>query len=54
MAESGIDQFLDLGSGMPTVGNVHEIAQQINPAARTVYVDICACRADLAQCGISR
>ncbi len=40
MAESGIDQFLDLGSGMPTVGNVHEIAQQVNPAARTVYVDV--------------
>jgi hypothetical protein len=39
MAENGIDQFLDLGSGMPTVGNVHEIAQAINPAARTVYVD---------------
>lgn len=27
MAEDGIDQFLDLGSGIPTVGNVHEIAQ---------------------------
>ena len=40
MAEAGIDQFLDLGSGMPTVGNVHEIAQEINPDARVVYVDI--------------
>ena len=40
MAEQGIDQFLDLGSGIPTVGNVHEIAQQVNPAARTVYVDV--------------
>jgi hypothetical protein len=40
MAEQGIDQFLDLGSGIPTVGNVHEIAQQVNPDARTVYVDI--------------
>lgn len=40
MAEAGIDQFLDLGSGMPTVGNVHEIAQEINPDARIVYVDI--------------
>jgi SAM-dependent methyltransferase len=40
MAEQGIDQFLDLGSGIPTVGNVHEIAQQINPEARTVYVDV--------------
>ncbi|MDR7303802.1 SAM-dependent methyltransferase [Haloactinomyces albus] len=35
----GIDQFLDLGSGIPTVGNVHEIAQRHNPAARVVYVD---------------
>lgn len=36
----GIDQFLDLGSGVPTVGNVHEIAQRENPAARVAYVDI--------------
>ena len=36
----GIDQFLDIGSGIPTVGNVHEIAQEINPSARVVYVDI--------------
>lgn len=38
--ESGIRQFLDLGSGIPTVGNVHEIAQQIDPTVRVVYVDI--------------
>ncbi|MDA3623794.1 SAM-dependent methyltransferase [Saccharopolyspora sp. WRP15-2] len=35
----GIDQFLDLGSGIPTVGNVHEVAQQGNPHARIAYVD---------------
>lgn len=35
----GIDQFLDLGSGIPTVGNVHEIAHLHNPAARVAYVD---------------
>ncbi|GAA5138721.1 SAM-dependent methyltransferase [Pseudonocardia adelaidensis] len=35
----GIDQFLDLGSGIPTVGNVHEAAQATNPAARVAYVD---------------
>ncbi len=35
----GIDQFLDLGSGIPTVGNVHEVAHASNPAARIVYVD---------------
>ncbi len=38
--ERGVDQFLDLGSGVPTVGNVHEVAQAANPAARVVYVDI--------------
>lgn len=36
---AGIDQFLDLGSGVPTVGNVHEIAQLHNPQARVAYVD---------------
>jgi hypothetical protein len=39
MCEQGVDQFLDLGSGIPTVGNVHEIAQQANPHARVAYVD---------------
>ncbi|WP_228717626.1 SAM-dependent methyltransferase [Allosaccharopolyspora coralli] len=37
--DNGIDQFLDLGSGIPTVGNVHEIAQRVNPSAKVVYVD---------------
>jgi hypothetical protein len=36
----GIEQFLDIGSGIPTVGNVHEIAQSLNPAARVAYVDL--------------
>ena len=40
LALQGIDQFLDLGSGIPTVGNVHEIVRQYQPEARTVYVDI--------------
>ena len=39
-AEAGIDQFFDLGSGLPTVTNTHEVAQSENPNARTVYVDI--------------
>jgi trans-aconitate methyltransferase len=39
LVEAGIDQFLDLGSGIPTVGNVHEIAQRHRPASRVVYVD---------------
>jgi hypothetical protein len=35
----GVDQFLDLGSGIPTAGNVHEIALGLNPHARVAYVD---------------
>ncbi|WP_406690167.1 SAM-dependent methyltransferase [Saccharopolyspora sp. ID03-671] len=37
--EAGIDQFLDLGSGVPTVGNVHEIAREHCPHAKVAYVD---------------
>jgi hypothetical protein len=40
VSNQGIDQFLDLGSGIPTVGNVHEIVRRQTPDARTVYVDI--------------
>jgi SAM-dependent methyltransferase len=40
LAAQGIDQFLDIGSGIPTAGNVHEIAQAAVPGARVVYVDI--------------
>ncbi|WP_326554832.1 SAM-dependent methyltransferase [Micromonospora sp. NBC_01813] len=36
----GIDQFLDIGSGIPTVGNVHEVAHAVAPAATVLYVDI--------------
>jgi hypothetical protein len=35
----GIDQFLDVGSGLPTARNTHEIAQDLNPRARVAYVD---------------
>src|SRR5215471_16949265 len=34
LASAGISQFLDIGSGIPTAGNVHEVAQQADPAAR--------------------
>jgi hypothetical protein len=37
--EAGITQFLDLGSGLPGVGNVHEVAQDVVPSAHVVYVD---------------
>ncbi|WP_030452584.1 SAM-dependent methyltransferase [Herbidospora cretacea] len=39
LAEAGISQFLDIGTGIPTQGNTHEIAQAVNPASRVVYVD---------------
>ena len=40
LVDQGVEQFLDIGSGMPTVGNVHEVAQELNPSARVVYVDV--------------
>jgi hypothetical protein len=38
--EAGIRQFLDIGSGIPTVGNVHEVAGRLAPESRVVYVDM--------------
>ena len=40
LVDNGIRQFLDVGSGIPTAGNVHEIAQQRDPDARVVYADV--------------
>jgi hypothetical protein len=37
--EAGISQLIDIGAGLPTMGNVHEVAMAANPAARVVYVD---------------
>jgi S-adenosyl methyltransferase len=39
LAGEGIDQFLDIGAGLPSADNTHEVAQRINPAAHVVYVD---------------
>ncbi len=39
VAEQGVTQFLDIGTGIPAAGNSHEVAQAVNPAARVVYVD---------------
>jgi hypothetical protein len=36
---AGVRQFLDLGSGLPTMGNVHQVAQGLDPGCRVVYVD---------------
>ncbi|MER6629409.1 SAM-dependent methyltransferase [Streptomyces sp. NPDC000987] len=39
LIDNGVRQFVDLGSGIPTQGNVHEVAQAASPGARVVYVD---------------
>lgn len=38
-SQTGISQFLDCGSGLPTAENVHQVVQRINPEARVVYID---------------
>ncbi|MER7008638.1 SAM-dependent methyltransferase [Dactylosporangium sp. NPDC000555] len=40
LTEQGVRQFLDIGSGIPTLGNVHQMAQAVAPEARVMYVDI--------------
>jgi len=42
--EKGIRQFLDIGSGLPTAGSVHEVAQSHAPESRIVYVDNDRCK----------
>jgi hypothetical protein len=37
---AGVTQFIDIGSGIPTVGNVHEVVHEFDPSRRVVYVDI--------------
>ncbi len=39
IARQGVRQFLDIGSGLPTIGNTHEVVKKIHPDARVVYVD---------------
>ncbi|MFV2022873.1 SAM-dependent methyltransferase [Micromonospora sp. LOL_023] len=39
MAAHGVRQFIDIASGLPTVGNTHEVAHAVDPSARVVYVD---------------
>lgn len=39
IAEQGVRQFIDIGSGLPTVGNTHEVVDRVSPDCRTVYVD---------------
>jgi O-methyltransferase involved in polyketide biosynthesis len=40
MAFQGIDQFIDIGSGLPSADNTHQVAQRVHPNAHVVYVDI--------------
>jgi hypothetical protein len=40
LVTAGVRQFLDIGSGIPTAGNVHEVAHAVDPTCRVVYVDI--------------
>jgi hypothetical protein len=40
MVDAGIRQFLDIGSGIPTAGNVHEVAWEADPECRVQYVDL--------------
>ena len=39
LAESGIKQIIDIGTGIPTAGNTHQVAQEIDPEIRVVYID---------------
>src|SRR5580700_8896622 len=39
IAQLDVRQFIDIGSGLPTVGNTHDVAQKVDPAARVLYVD---------------
>jgi hypothetical protein len=47
-ADEGIGQFLDIGTGLPSVGNTHEVAQAVAPEARVVYVDNDRCKSGSA------
>jgi hypothetical protein len=47
-AEAGIRQFLDIGSGLPTTSNVHEVAQDVVPSAHVVYADNDRCKSGCA------
>jgi S-adenosyl methyltransferase len=46
--DAGIRQIIDIGTGIPTVGNVHEVAQQIDPGVRVAYVDNDRCKSGCA------
>lgn len=47
-AEAGVRQFLDIGTGLPTANNTHQVAQAAAPASRVVYVDNDHCKSGCA------
>jgi hypothetical protein len=49
VAGQGVHQFLDIGTGIPTSPNLHEVVQQIDPKARVVYVDNDRCKSGCTQ-----
>ena len=49
LCDAGVRQFLDIGAGLPTSPNVHEIAQQADPGSRVVYVDNHPCKLGCVQ-----
>ncbi len=49
--EAGIRQFIDIGTGIPSAGNVHEVAGQVTPGARVVYVDNDRCKSGCTHTG---
>ena len=50
--DAGIRQIIDIGTGIPTAGNVHEVAQQVAPDVRVAYVDNDRCKSGCAHvCG---
>ena len=53
VAEAGIRQFLDVGTGLPTGNSVHEVAQRIRPSSRVVYVDNDRCKSGCAHARIA-
>lgn len=51
VAEAGIRQIIDVGTGIPAAGNVHEVAQQITPEVRVACVDNDRCKSGCAHAG---
>jgi hypothetical protein len=49
VGEAGIRQFLDIGTGLPSANNVHDVAQGLTPSSHVVYVDNDRCKSGCAQ-----